>query len=330
MPVTIADVVHAKRRIHPYLRTTPLVASSLLNDWLGHEVLFKAECLQRAGAFKARGACNFVRCLLEQGHRPKRIVATSSGNHAQAIAWASRLFGISATVYMARNVSSLKARATASYGAEVVLCDTRAEAEAGAREASQQYQTWWAPPFDHDWIIAGQGTAVLESLLETGEVDAVFAPCGGGGLLAGSLVATRALSPSALVLGVEPANANDATESVRTGAIQTLGTTPDTLADGVMTPRVGDITFEYLKQLDGFLTVDEESIRYWTQWLNHLLKMRVEPSSALAMGAVTQWLRRQGGRKRVLVILSGGNIDQEKMLKIWQIDCLTQVPSLDK
>jgi threo-3-hydroxy-L-aspartate ammonia-lyase len=328
MQLTIADVIQAKRRISPYITKTPIVTSGLLNQWLGHDVFFKAECLQRAGAFKARGACSFITALLEQGHQPRHIVSNSSGNHAQAVAWAAKRFGISATIYMARNVSSVKAQATAGYGAEVVLCDTRAEADARVAEASARPQTWWAPPFDHDWIIAGQGTAVLESLLEIGEVDAVFAPCGGGGLLSGSLLATRALSPKADVVGVEPEAANDAAESLRTGTIQTLKATPITLADGVMTPRVGEVTFEYLKLLDGFVLVDEAAIRYWTQWLSHLLKLTIEPTSAMAMGGAIQWLSKQSIRKRILVVLSGGNIDQAKMHKIWEHDCLTSVPSV--
>lgn len=325
---SIADVLQAKRRIGPYVKDTPLLASSLLNGWLGHDVVFKAECLQRAGAFKARGACNFILSLLEEGHSPKRIVCQSSGNHAQAIAWASSLFKIASTVYVPRSVSTVKAQATESYGAKVVLCDTRADADSQAKEASNAPDTWWAPPFDHDWILAGQGTAVLEALLQLGEVDAVFAPCGGGGLLSGSLIAARSLSPKAKVIGVEPTVANDAAESLRTGKIQSLSSTPVTLADGVMTPRVGDITFEYLKQLDGILTVDEGTIAYWTQWLMHLLKTNVEPTSAMVMGAVTQWLSRQSGRKRVLVLLSGGNVDQAKMLQIWRDNLLTRTPSL--
>jgi threo-3-hydroxy-L-aspartate ammonia-lyase len=328
--LTIADVIQAKRRISQFISRTPIVTSSILNNWLGHDVLFKAECLQRIGAFKARGACNFVTSLLEQGHAPKHIVANSSGNHAQAVAWSATRFGIASTIYMARTASSIKVQGTAAYGAKVVLCDTRAEADRQVEEASKQPNTWWVPPFDHDWIIAGQGTAVLEALWEVGEVDAMFAPCGGGGLLSGSLISARALSPKAQVVGVEPAVANDAAESLRTGTIQGLRAAPETLADGVMTPRVGEITFEYLKQLDGFFTVDEETIRYWTQWLNHLLKIRIEPTSALAMGGVTQWLLRQSSPKKVLVVLSGGNIDQAKMLKLWQQDCLAEIPRLKR
>jgi len=139
---------------------------------------------------------------------------------------------------------------------------------------------------------------------------------------------TRALSPKARVMGVEPTLANDAAESLRTGTIQTLRATPDTLADGVMSSRVGDITFKYLKQLDGFFLVDEETIRYWTQWLNHMLKVRIEPSSAMVMGGVTQLLATQSGPRKLLVILSGGNIDQAKAMKIWQHDGLSRIPSV--
>lgn len=322
----IESVVAASRRIGPFVTKTPVLTSSLLNQWLGHTVYFKAECLQKVGAFKARGACNAIAWLMETGQQPKRIVANSSGNHAQAIAWAASLFKLPATVYMPVNVSAVKARATESYGAEVVFCTTRDEADNRVSQAATEEGVFWIPPYNHQQVIFGQGTAVFESLTELGDVDAVFAPCGGGGLLSGSLIAARGLCPGAKVIGAEPLHANDAAQSLRQGTIHSLKVAPDTLADGAMTMSVGEITFEYLKQLDAFYEIGEEDIAYWCQWLNHLLKVRVEPTSALGMAAACQWLTKQSTPQTVLVVLSGGNIDQKTMQKIWRRDCLASRP----
>ena len=329
MPSTnINDIQAASNRLHPYIKHTPILESSLLNTWLGHQVLFKAECLQKTGAFKLRGALNMLLKAKEQGNLPQKVVASSSGNHAQAVAYAAKLLGIDATIFSAKNLSSVKAAATRYYGAELNLCDTRDEADQKAQHAAQQKNTIWLPPFNHPDIISGQGTVMLDTLGQTEDLDAVFAPCGGGGLLSGSLIATRALSPNTKVCGVEPLVANDAAESLRIGHIQRLSAQPQTLADGAATLAVGDITFDYLKQLDGFYEATEEQIAYWTQWLQHLLKIHVEPTCAMGMAGVVPWLAAQTEPSTVLVILSGGNIDQQKMQQIWQQDHLAQVPSL--
>jgi threonine dehydratase len=324
--ISIEEIVKAKHRISGFINHTPLITSSLLNKWLGHEIFFKAECFQKIGAFKARGACNTIAWLLENNSKPKHIVTNSSGNHAQAVAWAAAKYGIPTTIYMPTNSSKIKIQATSSYGANVILCETRAIADEQVQSASEEIGTYWIPPFNHQQVIAGQGTAVYDSILELGEVDAVFAPCGGGGLLSGSLVATRALSPNAVIFGAEPLNANDAAQSLRMNSIQRLPSAPDTLADGAMTLAVGSITFEYLKKLDGIYEIDEPSIVYWTQWLTHLLKVRIEPTSVLPMEAAFRWLSKQTSKRRVLIVLSGGNIDQETTLKIWKSNCLEMPP----
>ena len=327
MSLDIEAITGAKRRISPYINQTPIVSSNLLNQWIGHKIYFKAECLQKVGAFKARGACNAIASLVEQGMAPRKIVANSSGNHAQAISWAASCFGIPSTIYMPANVSTVKAQATAGYGAEVVLCETRAIADERVKEAANEEGCFWIPPYNHEHVIAGQGTAAYEALSELNNVDAVFAPCGGGGLLSGSYISTKSLTPNAKVIGAEPLNANDAVESVRRGKIQSLSKPPETLADGAMTLSVGDITFEYLQQLDEFYEIKEQAIVYWTQWLNHLLKVRVEPTSAMSMDAVCRWLSTQKSEKSVLVVLSGGNIAQQTAAKIWQQDYLHEIPS---
>ncbi len=325
-PLAIDDVRQAKRRLAEHIVSTPLVRSALLNRWLGHEIWFKAECLQRTGAFKVRGAFNMIAWLLENGTRPTRLVANSSGNHAQAVAWSAAHFGIPSTVFMPASVSSVKAQATAAYGAEIELCATRALVDQRTAAAAEAPGVQWVPPFNHPQIVCGQGTAALEALSELGEVDAVFAPCGGGGLLSGTWIAARALAPHAAVIGAEPLQANDAAQSVRLGSIQKFAEAPDTLADGARTLSIGPVTFPYLRQLDDIVEVSEDDIVYWTQWLTHLLKLHVEPTSAMAMAAAHAWLARQSSAQRILVILSGGNLDQAHMAKLWQRDCLDAPP----
>lgn len=329
MGLEIKDIEQAAERIATFVNKTPILSSNLLNTWLGHEVFFKAECFQKIGAFKARGACNTLAWLKENGQTPTQIVANSSGNHSQAVAYAAAQFGLPATIFMPDYSSKIKIQATKAYGAKVVLSETRDITDAKVREAAKDPGTYWIPPFNHEQVICGQGTAVYEGLSELHDIDAVFAPCGGGGLLSGSLIAARGLSSKTKVIGVEPLQANDAAESLRKGTIQKLKQVPNTLADGAMTMAVGDITFEYLKQLDGFYEVEEEKMIYWTQWLTHLLKCRIEPTSGMSMQAVYEWLKTQKIRKRVLVVISGGNIDQPTTSKLWKVNFLDHTPGMD-
>lgn len=327
---TFADVEAAAQRIAGMVQHTPLLESRLLNDWLGQRVLFKAECLQTTGAFKLRGASNFLAHLAEQDALPERIVANSSGNHAQAVAKAASLYGLPATIYSADNISAVKAAATRSYGAELRVFPTRPEADAAVAKAAETPGTVWIPPYNHPDIIAGQGTATLEALRDAGQVDAVFAPCGGGGLLSGALLATRELMPDARVIGAEPMAANDAARSLQSGQIETLDGSPDTLADGAATPSVGTHTFPLLQQLDDFYEVDEVQIAYWTQWLHHLLKLHIEPTCAMTMAAVAAWAVNTPPGHTAVVMLSGGNISQTSMQKIWATDYLQQPPIISQ
>lgn len=326
--LTFEDIRVARNRVAPYIQKTPLLESNLLNKCLGSRILFKAECMQLTGAFKIRGAINTLAKLAEEDALPDRIVANSSGNHAQAIAYTSSLFNIPAQIFSTQNISAVKAAATRFYGAELALFPTRLEADEAVEEASSQPGTLWIPPFNHPDVIAGQGTLMLDASEQAGEVDAVFAPCGGGGLLSGTLLASRGLSQRTQVIGAEPLMANDAAESLRSGMIKALKGTPKTLADGAATPSVGNHTFPILQQLDDFVEVSEEKIAYWTQWLQHLLKIHVEPTSAMAMQAVVEWLARQPREQKVLVLLTGGNIDNQKMMNIWQRDWLTKMPAI--
>lgn len=320
-------ITQAHKRIAPYIHRTPLMESHVLNSWLGHDIVFKVEGLQKGGAFKIRGALNALLGLKEEGKLPTKVVAFSSGNHAQAVAMAGKMLGVHTTVIMPSFVSKVKQQATISYGAELKLTSTRQEAEALAQRYADEGAYLLHPSADAR-VIAGQGTACLEALEDGAKPDAIFATCGGGGLLAGTYVAAQHYAPQALVFGSEPLMANDATRSYRSGEIVSFDDTPMTIADGARTLHVSDITFAYLRQLADFYEIAEEDILYWTQWLQHMLKVSVEPTSAVAMAGAFEWLKTQTQGKRVLVILSGGNIDATSYQKIWAKDYLSQVPSL--
>jgi threonine dehydratase len=224
--------------------------------------------------------------------------------------------------------SKIKIQATKSYGAEVILCETRLIADEMVKAASEEAGCYWIPPFNHEQVITGQGTAVYEAMKHLKSVDAVFAPCGGGGLLSGSMIAAKGLNPETKLIGAEPLLGNDAAQSLRAGKIIRLDTAPDTLADGAQTLAVGDITFEYLKKLDEMYEIPERDIIYWAQWLPHLLKIRVEPTCAMAMEAARQWLGKQKSPKKILVVISGGNIDQQMQTRLWKENMLEEIPAL--
>ena len=288
-----AAVGHALDRLQPWLPPTPLLSSRLLNEALGARLFFKCEGFQKVGAFKARGALNTLLTWQEEGCLPQHVVAYSSGNHAQAVAWAAAQLGVRATVIMPHSASPLKRAATLGYGAHVHLTATRQEAEALADSLSQAEHTALLPPYDHDGVIAGQGTAAWEAWQQEGDFDAVFAPCGGGGLLSGTWLATQHHSPLTPVFGAEPTQANDAAMSYRTGVLHRWEHQPATLADGVRTLGLSPRTFAYVRQVAGVHEVEEEALVYWLQWLSHLLKVAVEPTAALGMAAAAQWMAAQ-------------------------------------
>ena len=304
-----------------------MLSSSLLNEWLGHEIFFKMENFQKIGAFKARGAINTLLALKEEGKLPKKVVAYSSGNHAQGVAWASKILGVSATIVMPSFTSKIKQQATKAYGAELIITETRQQAEEESAKLAEQ-GAYLIPPFDHDMVIVGQGTACYEVLKEGLKPDSIFASCGGGGWLSGTYLAKELLHPKAKVFGVEPLQANDATRSYNSGQIFKFQSAPETIADGVRTPAVSERTFQYLKKLDGFYEVEEENIIYWTQWLTQLLKCVIEPTSALSMAGAVQWLKTQKSKQKVLIMISGGNIDPTTHKKIWENSYLEKLPKL--
>jgi len=323
--LTFEDVRAAQRRLRDWLPRTPLLRSDTLDAHLGHRVVFKAECFQKVGAFKSRGALNALLRLRERGALPRRVVAFSSGNHAQAVAWACARMDIPATVLMPRGVSDVKRRATEAYGAEVIVAPNRPEAERRAAELAEA-GALLLPPYDHDDVICGQGTACLEALRDGTAPDAVFVPCGGGGLLSGTWLAASGVTPTAEIWGVEPETANDAARSYRTGTIVRFDRAPKTVADGVRTLGLSERTFAYVRKTAGILEASEDEILAWTQWLTHLLKATVEPTAALAMAGAARWLRGRDDERTVLVILSGGNLSKATRARVWRRDLLDAIP----
>jgi threonine dehydratase len=320
-------VAKAHARLAPHIHNTPLVESALLNEWLGNRIVFKVEAQQKIGAFKIRGALNTLLALKERGELPKWVVAHSSGNHSQAVACAAKMLGVRSTIYLPASTSPIKQQATRGYGAEVIVKPTRQEAEAAVHDDVKK-GAFFLPPYDHDDVIAGQGTACYEALKTGLKPDAIFLPCGGGGFLSGTWLATQLLCPTAKVIGAEPKSGNDAVLSLKAGHIVKLPDTPVTIADGVVTLSVADRTFQYLQKIESILEIEEEQTIYWTQWLMHLLKVTVEPTAALAMAASTQWLASQHRGKTVLVILSGGNIAPATYQQVWKKNYLEQIPTL--
>lgn len=323
------SIANTLKRIEGYINRTPVFESSLLNEFLGQKIFFKLEPLQKVGAFKARGAINTLLKLKEEGALPKEVVTFSLGNHAQGVAWAAKTMGIKATILMDQNSSSLKQQATKSYGANLVITKDRNESEARVQEFIDK-GAYFIHPYANPNVIAGQGTACYEALLDIKEeIDAIFVPCGGGGLSSGTFLAAKELSPKSKLIACEPVNANDAARSIKHGKIFRFSQSPDTIADGVKTLSIAEITFHYLKQFDAFLELTEEEIIYWTQWLTHLLKVNIEPSSAMAMAAAYKWLKgNKLKNQNILIIVSGGNISCEKHKEIWACDYLNYPPSL--
>lgn len=322
------EVQKAHSRIKGYLHTTPLLRSETLSEMLGHDIYFKVDALQKTGAFKVRGSINHLLSLKEQNILPKKVVAYSTGNHGIGLAWSARMLGIHARIYLPERTAIVKQQAAKYYGAEVIYTQTRQEAELLAKSDGES-GFYYMHPSDSDMTICGASTLCYEALEEMPmKPDAIFASCGGGGLLSGTYLAKELLSPSSLLFGVEPELADDAYQSVKQGHIIRFDDTPNTIADGLRTLGVSERTFQYLQKLDGMFLVKEEEVYYWTAWLIHLLKVACEPSCALNMAGVTQWLASQKTKKNVLVLISGGNIDPILYREIWKEDYLLVAPKL--
>jgi threonine dehydratase len=305
---TYDDVEDAARQIHGVAHRTPVVTSRTVDERTGAHVFFKCENLQRAGAFKFRGAFNAL-SRLSSDQKRRGVVAFSSGNHAQAVALAGRILDIPRVIVMPHDAPDVKRAATSDYGAEIVLYDREYEdREAiGLRLASDRGLAV-VPPFDHPHIVAGAGTAARELIEEHGPFDAILTPCGGGGLLSGTALSAAALSPGCRVIGIEPSAGDDATRSFRTGTLQTTRN-PKTVADGARTPSLGAITFPIVRNLVAdMITVDDRPLLRAMFFLWERLKLMVEPTGALAAAALLERAIDVRGLK-VGVVLSGGNVD---------------------
>ncbi|HEB3533556.1 TPA: threo-3-hydroxy-L-aspartate ammonia-lyase, partial [Burkholderia cenocepacia] len=307
---TYDDVAAAAARLEGHAHRTPVMTSRTIDDALGAQVFFKCENLQRMGAFKFRGAFNALsRFNAEQ--RRHGVVAFSSGNHAQAVALSARILGIPATIVMPQDAPAAKMAATRGYGGNVVTYDRYTEdREQIGRDLAEKHGLTLVPPYDHPDVIAGQGTAAKELFDEVGPLDAVFTPLGGGGLLSGTALATRALSPHAKLYGVEPEAGNDAQQSFRSGTIVHIDT-PRTIADGAQTQHLGNLTFPILRRdVDDILTATDAELVESMRFFATRMKIVVEPTGCLSFAAVRRMKDALQG-KRVGVVISGGNVDLE-------------------
>jgi threonine dehydratase len=313
--VTLADVQSAAARIKALARRTRVEHSRLFDEAAGVECFFKCENLQSGGAFKIRGALNFLMCLTAE-ERKRGVVTFSSGNHAQAVAMAAHHLGVAATIVMPTDAPKAKLEATKIYGPKIVLFDRlRENREEIARRIGAETGAVVLPSYDHPWIIAGQGTAALELIENEPALDAILVPLGGGGLLSGTAIVANALRPKLRVFGVEPELASDWHQSLK--ARRRIGIEPPvTIADGLRTPIPGEITYPIVSQLAaGVLLVSEEEIKATVRFLLSRLKLLTEPSGAVAAAAVLQ-KKLPAGVERVGIILSGGNVDFDVLAEI--------------
>ena len=305
--VGLEDIRAAARRIAPLAHRTPVLTSRLVNEAAGVECFFKCENFQRGGAFKIRGAANFLLSIL-QADLPRGVVAFSSGNHAQAVAIAAAHVGTRATIAMPTDAPKAKADATRAYGADIVPYDRlKDDREAIGRRIADETGATLVPPFDHEWIVAGQGTAALELLDEVPDLDAVVACVGGGGLLAGTATAVKGINPSIRVFGAEPAQANDTWQSLRKGERVEIAP-PDTIADGLRPTKPGAITFPIVQRhVEDILLVSEDEIREAMKFVASRMKIVIEPSGAVSVAAALAH-KLPSGVRRLGVIISGGNV----------------------
>ena len=308
---TYQDVVAAAGRLLGHAHRTPVLRSSTADSRVGAQLHFKCENFQRMGAFKFRGAYNAL-SRFDDEQRRGGVLAFSSGNHAQAIALSARLLQMPAAILMPLDAPASKVEATKGYGAEVILYDRYTQdREALSAALAQERKMTLIPPYDHPDVIAGQGTAAKELFDEVGELDALFVCLGGGGLLSGSALAARALSPRCKVYGVEPEAGNDGQQSFRLGRIVDIPT-PKTIADGAQTQHLGKYTFEVIRRdVDDVLTVTDGQLVEAMRFFAERMKMIVEPTGCLSFAAACHaGLPLQG--KRVGVIVSGGNVDLQR------------------
>lgn len=305
---TYNDVTAAAARLEGHAHRTPVLQSTTANERWGAQFFFKCENFQRMGAFKFRGAFNAL-SKFDAEQRKGGVIAFSSGNHAQAIALSARLLSMPAVIVMPKDAPAAKVAATQGYGAEVVLYDRFTEdREALTKKLAQERGMTMIPPYDHPDVLSGQGTAVKELIEETGPLDHLFVCLGGGGLLSGSALSARALSPDCKIYGVEPEAGNDGQQSFRTGKIVHIET-PKTIADGAQTQHLGQYTFGIIQRdVNDIFTVTDDQLVEAMRFFAERMKMVVEPTGCLAFaGAIAAGKAIAG--QRVGIVISGGNVD---------------------
>lgn len=304
---TLADVRAAAATIGPFVHRTPLLSSRSISERVPFELRLKCENLQRAGAFKIRGAMNALSALSDEQRR-RGVVAFSSGNHAQGVALAARTLGIAATIVMPEGSVAAKVEATRGYGATVVTAGvTEATRGEVSRKIAEETGATIIPPFDHPHVIAGAGTVGLEIIEEWPDVENIIVPTGGGGLLAGVALAATSVKPSVRVFGVEPAAGNDVQQSFRSGTIVKIEP-PRTIADGARTTAVGELNFALIRQrVTDMVTVDDHELLEIVKFAMTRTKLVIEPTGALALAAAL--LSKLDLHGPTAVVISGGNID---------------------
>ncbi|MQT59397.1 threo-3-hydroxy-L-aspartate ammonia-lyase [Pseudomonas sp. FSL R10-0399] len=309
---TYQAVIDASKRLEGVANVTPVLTSRTLDNDIGAQVFFKCENYQRTGSFKFRGAYNSL-AQFTDAQRQGGVVAFSSGNHAQGIALAASLLKIPAIIVMPTDAPVAKVAATKGYGAEVIFYDryTQDREAIGKALAAERGMTL-IPSYDHPDVLAGQGTAAKELFDSVGPLDALFVGLGGGGMLSGTTLSTRALSPDCTPIGVEPQAGNDGQQSFNSGVIVHIDT-PDTLADGAQTQHLGQYTFPIiLNGVNRIVTVTDEELVWAMKFFAERMKMVVEPTGCLGLAAVRKYKAELQGQ-RVGVMITGGNIDIEKL-----------------
>jgi threo-3-hydroxy-L-aspartate ammonia-lyase len=317
LPITFEDVVAAHERLRGIAHRTPVLTSRTANERTGAQVFFKCENFQRMGAFKFRGGYNAIAQFTPE-QKAGGVITFSSGNHAQAIALSAKLQGVKAVIVMPHDAPAVKVEATRGYGGEVVFYDryTEDREALGKRLAAERGLTL-IPPYDHAHVMAGQGTAAKELFEETGELDLLLTPLGGGGLLSGCATAAHAMSPACTVIGVEPEAGNDGQRSFQSGQIVHIDT-PKTLADGAQTQHLGALTFAVIRErVSEIVTVSDAELVDTMKFFASRMKIVVEPTGCLAAAAVLHGKVDVRG-KRVGVVISGGNVDLLRFAELVQ------------
>jgi threonine dehydratase len=310
--VTFEDIQRAAERIKNIAQRTPVMTSHAFNEKSGVDAVFKCENFQKGGAFKIRGAANFLYSI-SKDDLPRGVVAYSSGNHAQAVAIAAKSVGAPATLVMPEDAPRSKVEATRAQGPHIIRFDRfKEDRDAIGAKISAETGATLVPPYDHPWTMAGAGTTAVEFLDQAPDLDALVICIGGGGLIAGCSIAAKHLKPSIRIFGVEPANANDTYQSFVTGKRIKISA-PDTIADGLRSPSPGELTFPIIqKHVEKIVLVSEDEIRATVKFLLTRMKILVEPSGAVS-AAAAMFGKLPAGLGRVGIVLSGGNVDLDQL-----------------